>query len=421
MIKTLRFTLFALVPAFLAFFSGCKKSDSETTAASNFKAPAVSLVSVSVPNVKNTGDLQQDSSAVVKVRATAAAGLQSLTFKKRVGSLEYVVAEAALPDSGQLKDVTIAFPFTYSDREDSTSLIFIAVDSLGKRSRYTFVFYASPTVYLKNPVTSQLYPDGYVATSPASVSFLIKVNSGVPISQIVVSEVVGSVKTKVFTKNTGFATANTDSFNYSYDVRAGQGKKFNILVEALTATGHSGNSSLTYTVLNKMNVLQNLTLCAQNCNQNGNFFSSLDAGTWKAADRNTIPNYYKQDLVYYWDSVKNEAYLAGPQNAIADSMYGAYIAGPSNWNRRNNTLLRESRNSIDDFDNLFGPNSQDMTTLLGFYNSYRASTDYSKVKISEGMVVAYKTSLGRYGILKIKTINKGFTGSVVFDARYQNF
>ncbi|MES2387365.1 MAG: hypothetical protein V4543_05155 [Bacteroidota bacterium] len=428
MTKNLRFASVLLVSAVIGLVS-CKKDDDPSPVVS-VPGPTVSFVKASVPNANNIGDLQQDSTAALTVRAQSAKGLKSFVVKKRVGSLEFTLGEAALVDSNKRKDVTITIPYTYSDTSSSVQIVFIATDSADKVGRYTFTYFAAPFIKITNAVTNGVFPKGSVApfVGGGQVTITANTRSGTDITAVnlYLKKQNGSVSLLESRTPAVFDSpkATTEEFTYTLPLNVTRGI-ISFIVETVNNTGHKSSTSIVYNVLSPTSSLTNVSLCAQSCNSFGNFFSTLDGVTYKSSDPNAAEYSGTIDLVYYYDSAANKSYLASPTYAKSANQYNSTLYGPGNWSLKRSTQFRKNVD-VDAFnENVFTDPTSDgrdrISELFTGGGSDGQLMEVKEVSAANPYLIAYKNQSGRYGLIKVNSIVPGANGKVNFDIRYSNY
>jgi hypothetical protein len=138
----------------------------------------------------------------------------------------------------------------------------------------------------------------------------------------------------------------------------------------------------------------------------GSSFASSTGTVYKIADAKL--NSAKVDWVYFY-GVTNLATLAAPDNADAATIFTG-ANGLTNWATRNATRFSKVTSAIV-WDNI--TNDSEITAVAG------GASESKESQLQTGNILAFKTTSGKMGLIKIGVITSGAAGSIGYSVKVQ--
>lgn len=214
-------------------------------------------------------------------------------------------------------------------------------------------------------------------------------------------QIAGTVNTLVSTEITGSPSTKAITYTYTISSTATVGSTITLV---FTVTDENENEiSKTYTIKVSAGIADyysySITLGA-NENVIGSFYCSLGAIGTVYTISTAKTNAASVDLVYYYGAT-NKSAIAAPSDASLDAFTSLNV---TTWTIRNATKLHKVSGKFD--------SATSSTTITNAYTESSAASLVINLAVNEE--VAFKTVSGRYGILKIASIETGTSGKIVF-------
>ncbi|OFX69642.1 MAG: hypothetical protein A2X12_04895 [Bacteroidetes bacterium GWE2_29_8] len=254
-------------------------------------------------------------------------------------------------------------------------------------------------------------------TIPDSIEIAIRIKATEELKELELIKVVGTTETSI-AKVTSFSS-KTDVTIYPYINLVGE--TLPLTIKFKLTDKKSNSVSATFTIKKEVitwgdiNAFSAQLLGAQGNNNVGGFFASTTGTVYNYTNAKT--NSSLIDLCYaYPTSVQTNyvtyyATLAAPSDAMCAVVINPEM-GTSAWATKNSTKLHKITLTDAEFTN--------MTNDELIQGKYEESTTTTFVNnLAEGNYLAFKTTAGKKGIIKVKALTPSNTGSITIDVKVQ--
>lgn len=239
-----------------------------------------------------------------------------------------------------------------------------------------------------------------------ALTFDIKFGMGDQSDKLVAVKISSLIDNKTFTiidstLNSGFLNGADEEFTYTYNTNVGKNPE-QLVISVTDKKNRTKTETITINpkaVVGDFIVTEAVLLGAQS-NVTGSFYS-VDLGrVINLSDANKTPT--NIDFVYYYGS-NNLATLSSPINPDAAKVFSSI----SSWSTKNTTLYKQV--TSDDYE----------TTTTSVFDAAIASigTDTQETQLTTSMYIAFKTTSGKSGIIKIKDIVTSATGKMTISIK----